>query len=134
MVRTFNGKLSSEVVTIPVSLEKDKYGAGSMFDGLLIYSRVIGLMVSGNIDLNEVFNHELAPITMSMFENSSEMRITKSKSISKPKLLIEHSVEHVLSGCDTDVCFHGVGKVSVINTLTKSYTYIYFCSLKGTPV
>ena len=94
MARTFNGKLSSEVVTIPVSLEKDKYGAGLMFDGLLIYSRVIGLMVSGNIDLNEVFNHELAPITMSMFENSSEMRITKSKSIltrTKTKT-IKHSV------------------------------------------
>ena len=48
-------------------------------------------MVSRNIDLNEVFNHELARMAMSMYENSSEMRITKSKFILKRKL-IEHSV------------------------------------------
>ena len=52
----------------------------------------MGLMVSRNIDLNEVFNHELAPIILSMFENSGEMRISKSKSILKRKLLIEPSV------------------------------------------
>ena len=29
---------------------------------------------------------------------------------------------HALSGCDTVACLHGIGKVSVMNTLTKGYT------------
>ena len=42
--------------------------------------------------LPDVFNHEHAPMSASMFENSGEMKIPKSKSTSKRKLQVEHSV------------------------------------------
>ena len=49
-------------------------------------------MVSRNIDSNEIVNHELAPIAMSMFENNVKMSITKFLSILRRKILIQHSV------------------------------------------
>lgn len=44
-----------------------------------------------DIDLGEVFSYELAPVPTSMFEDSGDMRITKSKSLLKKKLEAEQS-------------------------------------------
>ena len=48
-------------------------------------------MSSRDVDLKDVFSHELAPVSTSMFEDSGEMRITKSKSTLKRKLQVEQS-------------------------------------------
>ena len=110
---TFNGTLSTKVVTMAVGKKSIKCGAGSTFDTQLIYSSVMGLMVSRNIDLHDVFNHELTPIPRSMFENSGEMRITKSKSTLKRNLQVENSVRTVaipkvsiIDGCAILWCIH----------------------------
>ena len=51
----------------------------------------MGLMSSREVDLTDVFSHELAPVPTSMFEDSGDMRITKSKSTLKRKLQVEQS-------------------------------------------
>ena len=62
-----------------------------MTDTNLIYSRVMGLMSSRDVDFKYVFSHELAPVPISMFEDSGDMRITKSKSTLNRKLQVEQS-------------------------------------------
>jgi hypothetical protein len=39
----------------------------------------MGLMHSRSIDLEDIFHHELAPIPTSLFEDSGDMTITKTK-------------------------------------------------------
>ena len=48
-------------------------------------------MSSRDVDLKDVFSHELAPVPTSMFEDSGDMRITKSKSTLKRKLQVQQS-------------------------------------------
>ena len=74
-----------------VTKKRIKLGSADCFDTNLIYSRVMGLMSSRDIDLKDVFSHELAPVPTSMFEDSGDMRITKSKSTMKRKLQVEQS-------------------------------------------
>jgi len=65
-----------------------KLGSKDCYDTDLIYSRVMGLMSSRDIDLRELFFHELAPVPTSIFEGNGDMRITKSKAKPKQKLQV----------------------------------------------
>ena len=58
--KAFNLTFSTKVVTMLVSKKSIKYGAGSTLDTLLVYSMIMCFMVSRNIDLNEVLNHDLS--------------------------------------------------------------------------
>ena len=50
---------------------------------------MIGLRVSSrDVDINDVFSHELAPIPTSMFTEVGEMRISKAKSVLKKQLQV----------------------------------------------
>ena len=51
----------------------------------VIYSRIIGLQVSGRDDLK----NELAPVPVAMFDNSGDMRVAKIKSTLKRELQVE---------------------------------------------
>ena len=59
--KTFYEPLSNKVVTMSVTKKRIKLGSADCFDTNLIYSRVIGLMSSRDIDIIDVFSHELAP-------------------------------------------------------------------------
>jgi len=48
-------------------------------------------MSSRDIDLKELFFHELAPVPTSIFEGNGDIRITKSKAKPKQKLQVEQS-------------------------------------------
>ena len=74
-----------------VTKKRIKLGSADCFDTNLIYSRVMGLMSSCDVDLKDVFSHEVAPVPTSMFEDSGDMRITTSKSTLKRKLQVEQS-------------------------------------------
>ena len=53
-----------------------KVGAVKVFDTNLIYSKVIGLHASGrDTDNKDVLGHELAPVPMSMSDDTGDMRI-----------------------------------------------------------
>ena len=51
----------------------------------------MGLVSSRDVDLTDLFSHELAPVPTSIFEHSGDMRITKSKSTLNRKLQVEQS-------------------------------------------
>ena len=62
-----------------------------IFDTKLIYSRTIGLIPSRKLDPKDLFRYELSPVPTSMFDDNSDMRITKSKSVLKQTLQVSHS-------------------------------------------
>ena len=69
-----------------------KVGAVNVFDTNLIYSRVIGLQArEWDIDIKDSLGHELAPVSTSMFDDTGDMRIAKSKSTLKTNLQVEVS-------------------------------------------
>jgi hypothetical protein len=88
---SFNGPLSNNVITMALSRKSVKCGSGTVYDTKLIYSREMGLMSTRDIDLKDVFSHELAPLPTSMFEDDGNMRIATSKSMLKKKLQITQS-------------------------------------------
>ena len=87
--KTFYEPLSNKVVTMSVTKKRIKLGSADCCGTNLIYSIVMGLMSSRDVDLTDVFSHQLAPVPTSMFEDSGDMRITKSKSTLKRKLQVE---------------------------------------------
>ena len=78
-----------------VSRKKITVGPGSTFDTALIYTRVMGIAASRELDLKQVFQHELAPVPTSMFKDNGDMRITKTKSTLKNKLQVKQIVRTV---------------------------------------
>ena len=62
----------------------------------LIYSRVIGLQASPrDISISEVISCELSPVPTALFDDSGEMRISKSKSDLKKLTRVDVSARHV---------------------------------------
>lgn len=102
----FHAPLSSNVKTMTICRKRVKLGAGSTFDTELIYSRVMGIMNSRDISIENIFGYELAPIPTSLFEDDGSIRVAKTKSTLKKKLQVEQSVRTVeqhdvtiLDGC-----------------------------------
>ena len=79
----FNNPLTKKVVTMSALKKHIKVGQIPVYDTTLIYSRVLGLQSTRGIDLKEVLRYELSPVPPSMFEDSGDMRITKTKSTRK---------------------------------------------------
>ena len=80
----FYNVISQRVITMAATKKNIPCTEGKIFDTSLIYSRVIGLQASSrDIDLKDVFAHELAPVPTSMFFDNGEMRICKGKSTLK---------------------------------------------------
>ena len=92
----FDEKIS-KVVEIQAAGKKHlKVGNTKVFDTNLIYTRVIGLQASSrDIDINELLAHELAPVPTSMFADTGDMKISKSKSDLKKLLQTTVSVRQI---------------------------------------
>ena len=56
--KTFYEPLSNKVVTMSVTKKRIKLGSADCVDTNLIYSRVMGLMSSRDVDLTDVFSYE----------------------------------------------------------------------------
>jgi hypothetical protein len=87
----FNAPINKKVVTMQIQKKHVKIGKDCIFDTDLIYARVMGLMHSRDLNLENIFHHELAPIPTSMFKDNGDMRITTSKATLKTKLKVEQS-------------------------------------------
>ena len=95
--------ITKRVVTIDHARKHVKVGAVKVFDTNLIYSRVIGLQArEWDIDIKDVLGHELAPVPTSMFYDTGDMRIAKSKSTLKKILQVEVS-DRVAGGANVSV-------------------------------
>ena len=65
-----------------------KVGEEIILDTSLIYSRILCLQTSRDIDMNKAMKHELSPIPTSLFDDQGDMHIAKSKSTLKNKLQV----------------------------------------------
>ena len=87
----FNSTISKKVETMAASCKFVKIGDSKVYDLNIIYSRVIALLSSyRDVDVNDVFSYELAPVPTAMFMKDG-MRICKAKSKIKRSLQIEVS-------------------------------------------
>jgi hypothetical protein len=88
----FRNTISKRVITVSDGKKHIKVGSQKVYDTTVFYSRVIGLQASSReIDLKNILGYELAPVPTSMFLDSGEMRICKSKSDLKNKMAISSS-------------------------------------------
>lgn len=127
----FYQSLSNNVVTMAIGKRSVKCETGIIYDTELIYSRVMGLATSRNIDLKTLFQHELAPLPTSMFDDNGNMRIATSKSILKRKLQVVQSARAslkpdviVIDGCAILWCIHWPSNGTVQNYIESFWSYV----------
>ena len=95
--------ITKRVVTMDHATKHVKVGAVKVFDTSLIYSRVIGLQArEQDIDIKDVLGREFAPVPTSMFDDTGDMRIAKSKSTLKKILQVKVS-DRVAGGANVNV-------------------------------
>ncbi|KAG1666659.1 hypothetical protein GQR58_018790 [Nymphon striatum] len=71
-------------------------GSDRLFDIELIYSRIIGVQASArNLNLQDLFSYELAPVPTSMFKDSGAIRFMTDK-VKLKRLQVETSVRTIL--------------------------------------
>ena len=118
----FYAPLTKKVVTMEASNKHFKRGRECVFDTGMIYSRVMDLMNSLNLDLNNIFQHELVsvPTSDSMFDDAGQMRITKTMVTLKNELKIEQS-SRTLPSPDT-ITNDGCSSYSMAHTLIITWT------------
>jgi len=87
----FHSVIPNKVVTMAVSKKHIKVDGLPVYDTELIYTRVMCLQQSREIDVKDVLSYELSPVPSSMFEDNGDMRITTTKSTLKKKLQVERS-------------------------------------------
>jgi len=66
-------------------------GATTTFDTEVIFNRTLGIMGSGEFDLQDLFKHELSPIPTSLFLDDGSMRPATAKSKLKSFFGVHHS-------------------------------------------
>lgn len=75
-------------------------GPNILYDTELIFTIVTGLQASGReVDLQDVLSYELSPIPTSLFHDSGEMRIYKSKSDLKNSTEVKVSARNLKMDC-----------------------------------
>ena len=128
---SFNNTLSKNVVTMSVTRKALKVGSTPVIDTNIIYSRVLVLQQSRDIDLNKVLQYELAPVPTSMFDEDGLMRITKSKSTLKRKLQVEMSFRlatnpdvTIIDGCAILWLIHWPNKGTVQDYVNNFVSYV----------
>jgi len=87
----FYGTIPKKVTTMAVTNKSVPVGDTKVHDINAIYSSVIELLASDReIDLKDLFSHELAPVPVAMI-NEDGMKICKTKSVLKRNLQVEMS-------------------------------------------
>ena len=108
-----------------------KVGNVVVADTSLIFHRVIALQLANkSINAKEIFEYELAPFPMSLFDQSGDIRIDKAKSQLKRLLAIEvpsrNSIRPkliVLDGCAILWVVHWPSKGKVIDFIKNFLSY-----------
>jgi len=86
--------INKKVITMVEIKRRVTVDNAKVYDTNTIYSRVIGLQASGReVNIKDVLSYELAPVPMSMFESTGEMRAATSKSSLKRQLQVEVSTK-----------------------------------------
>jgi len=70
----FHDKIKSSVVNMATARKCTALGATTAFDTELIFNRTLGIMGSGEFDLQDLFTHELSPIPTPLFLDDGSMQ------------------------------------------------------------
>ena len=83
----FRERMSMKVVTMAEGKKvKNRDEIIDLYNTELIFSRVMYLLSVDQIELENIFNYELAPVPTSMFKDNGEPRFTTTKSVLKNKI------------------------------------------------
>ena len=88
--KSFHEPISKKVVTMFFYKKHVKVDDAAVYDTETIYARAMVLQSSQKpLDTQNLVKHELAPMPMSMFDESGHMRDAKTKAKLKTKLMLE---------------------------------------------
>ena len=120
------------MVTMAASRNVVKVGFTSVCDSNLIFSRLLGLQHSRNINIDDVLQHEVAPVSTSMFDDKGGMRIAAGKSALRNNIQVEISTGFVpepditiIDGCAILWIIHLPGNGTVQNFVNNVSSPIY---------
>ena len=92
----FYDTISMKVETMAATKKSCAVGDSKVYNTELIYSRVIGLQASTrDVHISEVMSCELSPVPTALFNDSGEMRTSKSKSALKNLTKVEISARYI---------------------------------------
>ena len=92
----FYESIPMKIETMAATKKSLKVGDNKVYNTELIYSRVTGLHASPrDISISAVISCELSPVPTALFNDSGEMRISKSKSDLKKLTRVDGSARHV---------------------------------------
>ena len=102
---SFHGTLKKKVTTMTSNKKSIKIDGAPVFDTDLIYTRVIGLQQSRDLNIKEVLKYELSLVPPALFDENGDMR-SQTKATLKTKLQVEVSHRHssspdaiIIDGC-----------------------------------
>ena len=87
----FRERLSSKVVTMTVPRGKKKKNGIETFNTDLIFSSVLYLLGTNQLDFSTLFNFGLAPFPTALFDDSGDARYPKSKAVLMNSMKVEIS-------------------------------------------
>ena len=127
----FYSPIKKEIKTMINGKRKITVGPIEIYNTEMIYARVMCLLSSNRITLEEVLKYELSPIPLSLFKDDGEMRPSPSKSVLKSTLQVEVSTRlqissdaAVIDGCAYLWFMHWPSEGSVETLAEMFYTYI----------
>lgn len=102
---SFHGTLKKHIITMPANKKSIKIDDTPVYDTELIYTRVIGLQQSRNLNIKEVLTYELSAVPPALFDENGDMR-SQAKATLKTKLQVEVSTRRtsppdaiIIEGC-----------------------------------
>ena len=95
---SFHRTLKRSVTTMSSNRKAIKVDGTPVYDTELIYTRVIGLQQSRDLDIKDVLSYELSAIPPALFDEHGDMR-SQSKAILKHKLQVELYASNQSSRC-----------------------------------
>ena len=87
----FYNSIDKAVTTMVVNKRNTKIRDIEVYNTEIIYMRVMGLLSTGMVLLEDVLKHELSPIPKSLFLDTGEMRPSKTKSDLKKMMQVVSS-------------------------------------------
>ena len=126
-------------VTRATKLDKNKHSV--LIDHSLIYARTMGLLTSSrNVNVDDLFMYELAPLPTALFNVKGEMRLPQ-KSVLKSKLAVNVSAivasapdVVIMDACATLWCVSWPSLPAVVADGVKIFTNIVNRSLKESQI
>ena len=126
----FHQPLKKRVHSMKECKKKTRTDTAEQFDSGLIFARDLGFN-SRDVKVEQILSYELASVPTSMFEETRDLHIAKSKSILKNKLQVEQLARAtgqpdaiVIDGCAMLWVVHWPSKGSVQDLVTIFVKYV----------